>query len=722
MSKKTANTKLSLLHVVLQLAVIVVCVYVGFKLSRSFQIIPYSVLPLPPVYISPNDVFEIIGIFCVCHLGFYLFSTWIYRTPALKDRARFAGEYMFYLLGYTTASLYLFLATTINYDAQMVAAIGVLATVGLVILFAVNAVVTSGSIVKFVSSLFLAPWAIVKRLFSISGLLVMLFFISPLILGVAFVADRDTANVITQIRIFFNQEDSTDWGLVNALGDVVFAQPILVKLNPDQQDELLVLERNGVLKRVDYPSGNNVEVVLDITQKLGDVESENGALGFAFHPEFGQAGSSNASFIYMYYTNHREDGQTNYLSRFDLSKNTASEVLSTEQHLLVMHRESSGFHNGGSVEFGPDGFLYVGLGEGVRQPELFTYADVLRAGIIRIDVNSNSEIAPSKLKNGTATNYTIPADNPFVGDNTVFDEYWAIGLRNPFRFSHDPKTGQLWAGDVGSTVWEEVNLIEKGTNYQFPAVEGRVEIGANELSEEDQHWIASLPDNLPQQGPVYTYEHTAYDRAVIGGVIYRDGPYEELEGKYIFADNYSAKVFLLETGQATVDSVALMATADQFAQRGVSSVMQLSNGDVLVTTLGAASSPGGEVLRLVRANEAAVVNAKKPAKIDNSDNVDEALLVYNTDVMKSLFVVNCARCHGIKGDAQGPDSGKLGVPVPDLTSAEFHETRSEQQLYDVIYKGGTAVGLSPMMPPWGGFLKDQEIDFMVRYIQELKQE
>ena len=116
-----------------------------------------------------------------------------------------------------------------------------------------------------------------------------------------------------------------------------------------------------------------------------------------------------------------------------------------------------------------------------------------------------------------------------------------------------------------------------------------------------------------------------------------------------------------------------------------------------------------------------MTNAKSAPQQDVTEATDEALLVYNADGMKSLFVVNCARCHGIKGDGNGPDSAKMGVPVPDLTSTEFHESRTTQQLYDVIYKGGTAVGLSPMMPPWGGFLKDQEIEFMVRYIQELKQ-
>ena len=719
--RKTSNTKLTLLHVILQLVVVTACVYAGYKISRSFQIIPYSVLPLPPVYISPNDVFEIVSIFFICHLGFYLFSAWIYRTPALRDAARFAGEYMFYLLGYTTASLYLFLATTINYDAQMVAAIGLFATIGLVILFAVNAIVSSGSIGRFFTSLFIAPWAIVKRLVSISGFLVMLYFVSPLLLGVAFVADRDTANVITQIRIFFNQETNTDWGLVNAVGDLVFAQPILAKLNPIKSDELLVLERAGVLKRVDYPSGDNMQVLLDITQKLGEVESENGALGFAFHPEFGQVDSNNSGFIYLYYTNYREDGQTNYLSRFDINKSSVSEILGTEQHLLVMHRESSGFHNGGSVEFGPDGYLYIGLGEGVRLPDLFTYADVFRAGILRIDVDGKVGLAPSKLKNGLTANYTVPPDNPFLQTDAILNEYWAIGLRNPFRISHDHLTGQLWAGDVGSTIWEEVNLIEKGTNYQFPAVEGRVPISHEELTDEDKVWTASVPNDVPQKGPVYTYEHTAYDRAVIGGVVYRNGPFEELEGQYIFADNYSAKVFLLKTGQETVDSVELMTTADQFAQRGVSSVMQLYNGDLIVTVLGAASNPGGEVLRLVHAHEAAIINAQKPTKKQPTSDADEALMVYNADGMKSLFVVNCARCHGVKGDGNGPDSGKLGVPVPDMTSVAFHDSRTEQQLYDVIYKGGAAVGMSPMMPPWGGFLKDQEIEFMVRYIQELKQ-
>ena len=253
-------------------------------------------------------------------------------------------------------------------------------------------------------------------------------------------------------------------------------------------------------------------------------------------------------------------------------------------------------------------------------------------------------------------------------------------------------------------MWEEVNRIEKGAFYQFPYVEG--------YNETDEPRPAEVSPEIEERGPAYTYEHNAFDRAVIGGVVYRDGPYAELEGKYIFADSYSAKIFLMEPAER-VETVTVLTKADQFAQRGVSSVTQLSNGDLLVTTLGAASSPSGEVLKLVPGDE--VDDSTRPAPADTL-----ASAAYDPAVMKGLFSIQCARCHGANGDGQGPDSGAMGVPMPNFTTAAFHEARSDEDIYNVIANGGAAYGMSALMPPWKGLLKEQDINNLVRYVRELQ--
>jgi mono/diheme cytochrome c family protein len=255
---------------------------------------------------------------------------------------------------------------------------------------------------------------------------------------------------------------------------------------------------------------------------------------------------------------------------------------------------------------------------------------------------------------------------------------------------------------VGSTIWEEVNRIERGVHYQFPVVEGRNPTGRAGWENLD----------LTQQGPIYTYQHDAYDRAVIGGVVYRGDRYPSLQGKYVFADNYSAKIFVIPADQQQVDEAQEIARANQYAQRGVSSVVQMDSGEILVTTLGAASAPSGEVLLLVAAEDADVVE-------DRDDTASEESVEYDEVAVASLFAVNCARCHGEDGAGQGPDASLLGVELPDFTSLEFQSGTSAESLYEVIAEGGAAVGISPMMPPWSGALSSQEIEHLVTYIESL---
>ena len=171
--------------------------------------------------------------------------------------------------------------------------------------------------------------------------------------------------------------------------------------------------------------------------------------------------------------------QINRLARFSLSGESTQARSDSEYDLITWDRPDDGFHNGGSVEFGPDGFLYIAIGEMNLHAGYQSVSYSLTAGIMRIDVDKRGELISRPITkqpiDAVTQDYFIPTDNPFVDVGSALGEYWALGLRNPFRMSFDPKTHNLWAGDVGSTVWEEVNLVRKGHNYGFPFREGRVD-------------------------------------------------------------------------------------------------------------------------------------------------------------------------------------------------------------------------------------------------------
>ena len=260
----------------------------------------------------------------------------------------------------------------------------------------------------------------------------------------------------------------------------------------------------------------------------------------------------------------------------------------------------------------------------------------------------------------------------------------------------------MWAGEVGSTIWEEVNQIVKGGNYQFPFLEGNAATKT------------SRPENLAGEelAPVYTYEHTALLRAAIGGSVYHGAEFPELQGQYLFGDNYSGEIFSLPATGEPVDQVKRITRSPLVAQAGITSLVNGPDGELLVTALGKLNAPTGLIFRLVDGDEKFSSDAVGLASNTGAPiNIAEAKSLYNT---------NCARCHGPEGAADGPDSDKLGAWVPSFQSPEFHQWRSDDEILVAIREGGAAVGQSPAMPPWKSILSEAEIVALKDYVRSFK--
>jgi glucose/arabinose dehydrogenase len=238
------------------------------------------------------------------------------------------------------------------------------------------------------------------------------------------------------------------------------------------------------------------------------------------------------------------------------------------------------------VSFGPDGFLYVGVGDGGGQNDEFGAAQNtanLRGKILRIDVNSRSDT----VLRGSRKNlpYGIPADNPFIHEadfweNGICKEIWAYGLRNPWRFSWDRQTGQLWAGDVGQDKWEEIDLIVKGGNYGWGVREGA-------------HHFKPGPDNASYIDPVIEYPHNSnllcesafpdhgIGACVIGGYVYRGSKYPTLAGVYIYGDYVLGTIWGFRYGAGGVLEYGTLLSQP----KNISSFAQGLEGELYVITL-----------------------------------------------------------------------------------------------------------------------------------------
>lgn len=299
----------------------------------------------------------------------------------------------------------------------------------------------------------------------------------------------------------------------------------------EQEGRIRIVE-NGVLGPTPF---------LDITQEVikNSGYDERGLLGLAFHPDFANNGKF---YIYCSTPVSAREGINNQqqVREYTVSKNTG-QVDKTTMRIVLKMDDPDPSHNGGDLKFGPDGYLYIPVGDGGGQGDLHgeigngQNLNTLMGKILRIDVNQ--------------TPYGIPKDNPFVGKKTAngqaaLPEIYAYGFRNPWRISFDKMTGQLFAGDVGQYKFEEVNLIQKGGNYGW-----RVREGMHPYNETDP-----IPENMID--PISEYSHSE-GLSVTGGYIYRGKAIPSLVGKYIFADWTGPVWQLTDTGNKIWESQKL---------------------------------------------------------------------------------------------------------------------------------------------------------------------
>lgn len=296
---------------------------------------------------------------------------------------------------------------------------------------------------------------------------------------------------------------------VVAFPNLKFDRPLYLTHGRDGTDRLYVVEQAGrVLWFENQKDVAEAHVALDIRKRVRREGEEEGLLGLAFHPQF----KTNRK-VYVFYS-AAGGKRRNVLSCFEADENGQSFKPDSEKEILSVEQPWSN-HNGGMIEFGPDGYLYIGLGDGGAAADPYNNAQdksTFLGKILRIDVDRAGE--------GLA--YAIPPDNPFVGEKNVQGEIWAYGLRNPWRFSFDRKTGLLWAGDVGQDRWEEIDLIKKGGNYGWSEWEGF-------------HLFKEVGRRGPFEKPVVEHGH-GEARCITGGYVYRGKRNPSLVGMYIYGD------------------------------------------------------------------------------------------------------------------------------------------------------------------------------------------
>ncbi|MCC7377205.1 MAG: PQQ-dependent sugar dehydrogenase [Verrucomicrobiales bacterium] len=333
-----------------------------------------------------------------------------------------------------------------------------------------------------------------------------------------------------------------------AFGDLRFTDPAAMVAPPGETNRLFVVEQRGRIAVITNLAAPNRTLFLDIASRVagGTPTDERGMLGLAFHPGY----ATNRQFFVFYSTLGTPSQR---VSRFEALAGDPNRAATNSEVILINQEDQAGNHNGGDLHFGNDGYLYVSLGDEGNQNDALNNSQRINkdffSGILRLDVDRRpGNLAPNPHASVRPGTYLVPADNPWVGATsfngvsvdpaTVRTEFWAVGLRNPWRMSFDPATGDLWVGDVGGDSREEINWVTRGGNYGWAYREGT----------RDGPKVSQAPAGFVSLPPIAQYSHgsgTNQGRSVTGGIVYRGQRLSQLAGAYLFADYLSGNIWAL---------------------------------------------------------------------------------------------------------------------------------------------------------------------------------
>lgn len=330
----------------------------------------------------------------------------------------------------------------------------------------------------------------------------------------------DESPLPIRTEVAFANVTWTGWSPMNESGLSVPLRPISLMSLGDGSKRVAVATQQGVIHVLPERGSGATRVMLDISNKVrySDKQNEEGLLGLAFHPKFKENGE-----LFVFYTDVKAK-MANVVSRFKVSKTNQADPASEEE--IIRFEKPYWNHDGGTILFGPDGFLYITHGDGGAGNDPHESGQNLKTllgKVIRIDVD----------RKAGGKNYAIPKDNPFVSHSGAAPEVWAYGLRNLWRMAFDRKTGQLWAGEVGQNLYEEIVILKAGGNYGWNLRESLHPFGAKGVD---------VRNDLIE--PIWEYHHDV-GKSITGGLVYRGKKLPELDGAYLYADYVTGRVWAL---------------------------------------------------------------------------------------------------------------------------------------------------------------------------------
>ena len=377
----------------------------------------------------------------------------------------------------------------------------------------------------------------------------------------------------------------------DAFAGLTFRLPVGIVAARGDKNRLFVLEKEGRIQVIPNLASPSKSVFLDLSGKVNAVR-EGGLLGLAFHPNYREN-----RYVFVFYTlsttSSAGSGLHDRLSRFQISSSNTNQVDPASEVVLINQYDEYDTHNAGDLHFGPDGYLYISLGDegggGDRHNNSQRIDKDFYSAIARIDIDKKpGNLAPNPHPS-SSSNYSIPSDNPFIGRTSfngiavdpakVRTEFWAVGFRNPWRMSFDPVTWNLYVGDVGQDAREEIDLIVKGGNYGWKYREGSAS------------YSGTPPAGVTFVDPIFDYSHST-GQSVTGGLIYRGTRMPELYGEYIFGDYVAGSVWAVRFENGNASDFRRLSGASGPAAFG----SDPRNGDILI-----AETSANRVRRLIHA-------------------------------------------------------------------------------------------------------------------------